>query len=158
MRVLSIYPGYGRCVVAVIEKNNGREKYIYSDCIETGTKTPFDERLSFVASECERLIQKHRPDALAMERLFFTSNQKTAMHVAEVRGGTFPAAEHSFALILALARHIARGDRVVKGGSFAKTGLTGVELKGKPLLFITRIKMVKSTTLIPITPKSLINI
>ena len=86
MRVLAIDPGYGRCGVAVIEKNNGMEKYIYSDCIETGTKTPFDERLSFVASECERLIQKHRPDALAMERLFFTSNQKTAMHVAEVRG------------------------------------------------------------------------
>lgn len=86
MRVLAIDPGYGRCGVAVIEKSDGKEKWIYSDCIETTAKTPFDERLSFVASEVKRLIQKFKPDALAMERLFFTSNQKTAMHVAEVRG------------------------------------------------------------------------
>ena len=86
MRVLSIDPGYGRCGVAVVEKESGKEKYIYSDCIETTAKRPFDERLAAVADECARLIEKFKPDALAMERLFFTSNQKTAMHVAEVRG------------------------------------------------------------------------
>jgi len=86
MRVLAIDPGYGRCGVALLEKESGKEKYIYSDCIETAAKIPFDARLLAVASECERLIQKFKPDALAMERLFFTSNQKTAMHVAEVRG------------------------------------------------------------------------
>lgn len=86
MRVLAIDPGYGRCGVAVLEKNDGKEKYIYSDCVETTAKTAFDERLNAVASECERLIKKFKPDALAMERLFFTTNQKTAMHVAEVRG------------------------------------------------------------------------
>lgn len=86
MRVISIDPGYGRCGVAILDKHNGKETYIYSDCIETTAKMPFDQRLTAVASECERLIQKHKPDALAMERLFFTSNQKTAMHVAEVRG------------------------------------------------------------------------
>ncbi len=86
MRVLAIDPGYGRCGVAVVEKNDGKEKLIYSDCVETSAKAAFDERLSFIASEAKRLIQKFKPDALAMERLFFTSNQKTAMHVAEVRG------------------------------------------------------------------------
>lgn len=86
MRVLAIDPGYGRCGVAVIEKNDGKETWIYSDCIETSAQTKFDERLNAVASECERLIKKFKPDALAMERLFFTSNQKTAMHVSEVRG------------------------------------------------------------------------
>ena len=59
---------------------------MYSDCILTSANVPFDARLSFVASECERLIQKFKPDALAMERLFFTSNQKTAMLVSEARG------------------------------------------------------------------------
>ncbi len=86
MRVLAIDPGYGRCGVAVIEKDGGKEKYIYSDCIETLATSPFDERLSTVADEVKRLIEKFKPDALAMERLFFTSNQKTAMQVSEVRG------------------------------------------------------------------------
>lgn len=93
MRVLAIDPGYGRCGVAVIEKGNGKESYIYSDCIETSASQAFEERLGVVADECARLIKKHKPDALAMERLFFTSNQKTAMHVAEVRGAILQVAQ-----------------------------------------------------------------
>ena len=86
MRVLAIDPGYGRCGVAIIEKESGKEKYIYSDCIETSAKIRFEERLEAVASEVGRLLKKFKPDALAMERLFLSTNQKTAMHVAEVRG------------------------------------------------------------------------
>lgn len=86
MRVLAIDPGFGRCGVAVLDKGDGKEAWVYSDCIETLASSPFEERLSTVADECARLIEKFKPDALAMERLFFTSNQKTAMQVAEVRG------------------------------------------------------------------------
>ena len=86
MKVIAIDPGYGRCGVAVIEKNDGKEKYVYSDCIETLASSPFDERLSVVANEIKRLMEKFKPDGLAMERLFLSTNQKTAMHVAEVRG------------------------------------------------------------------------
>ena len=86
MRVLAIDPGYGRCGVAVVEKIDGKEKYIYSDCVETPAKMPFDQRLLAVASECERLVKKFKPGSLAMERLFLSTNQKTVMHVAEVRG------------------------------------------------------------------------
>ena len=86
MRVLAIDPGYGRCGVAVLEKEKGKERLIYSDCIETSAKTGFPERLAYVADECLRLIKKHKPDAVALEKLYFTSNQKTAMRVAEVRG------------------------------------------------------------------------
>jgi len=92
MRVLAIDPGYGRCGVAVVEKENGKERWIYSDCIETNAKDGFVERLAQVVAECEQLIKKYKPDALAMERLFFTSNQKTAMQVAEVRGAILNAA------------------------------------------------------------------
>lgn len=92
MRVLAIDPGYGRCGVAVLDKNGGKETWVYSDCIETSSKAPFEERLTHVADECERLITKFKPDALAMEKLFFNSNQKTAMQVAEVRGAILHAA------------------------------------------------------------------
>ena len=86
MRVIAIDPGYGRCGVAFVEKNDGKERWIYSDCIETSAKDAFTERMAQVVAECERLIHLHAPYALAMERLFFTSNQKTAMQVSEVRG------------------------------------------------------------------------
>lgn len=97
MRVIAIDPGYGRCGVAIVEKKDGKEHWIYSDCIETSSKTAFPDRLAHVVSECERLMQLHKPDVLAMERLFFNTNQKTAMHVAEVRGAILRAA-HAYGI------------------------------------------------------------
>jgi len=95
MKVLAIDPGFGRCGVAVLEKNSGKETYIYSDCVETSAKTPFAERLAQVANEVERLIAIHCPDAVALERLFFNNNAKTAMQVAEVRGAILHAAQRA---------------------------------------------------------------
>lgn len=95
MRVLAIDPGYGRCGVAVLEKSSGKEKYLYSDCIETSSKARFEERLDAVVREIEQLIVKHRPDAVALEKLFFNQNRTTAMHVAEVRGAIIRSATAS---------------------------------------------------------------
>ncbi len=93
MKVLAIDPGYGRCGVAVVEKNGGaKEILLYSDCIETSAKTAFPDRLAAIASECARLMKEYAPDCVALERLFITKNQKTAMHVAEVRGALMGAA------------------------------------------------------------------
>lgn len=92
MRVLAIDPGYGRCGVALVEKTD-REQLIYSDCIETSPGASFPMRLASVVDEVARLIKKHAPSALAMESLFVTKNQKTAMHVAEVRGAIIYVAE-----------------------------------------------------------------
>ncbi len=94
MKVLAIDPGYGRCGVAVVEKNNGgKEVLIYSACIETSAKTEFAERLSQVAQECALLITEHDPDCVALEKLYFSNNQKTAMRVAEVRGALINTAQ-----------------------------------------------------------------
>ena len=95
MKVLAIDPGYGRCGVAVVEKNGGKEILLYSACIETSAKMEFPERLAAVAGECARLIKKHAPDCVAMEKLYFQSNQKTAMRVAEVRGAIIGVASNA---------------------------------------------------------------
>lgn len=86
MKVLGIDPGYGRCGVAVVEKTNNKEVLLYSACIETSAKEDFSARLMQIADECAHLIKEYAPDAVAMEKLFFSNNQKTAMQVAEVRG------------------------------------------------------------------------
>jgi crossover junction endodeoxyribonuclease RuvC len=93
MRILAIDPGYGRCGVAVLERNDGgKETLLYSDCIETSADAEFAERLGTVANECTRLSKKYKPDVVALEKLYFSTNQKTAMRVAEVRGALIQAA------------------------------------------------------------------
>jgi crossover junction endodeoxyribonuclease RuvC len=95
MKVLAIDPGFGRCGVAVLEKENGKERLIFSECIETSSKLPFPERLAAVVYECERVIEKEKPEQVSIEKLYFTTNQKTAMQVAEVRGALIAlAAQH----------------------------------------------------------------
>src|SRR3989338_3615652 len=93
MKVLAIDPGYGRCGGAVLERNAGeKEVLLYSDCIETSKTADFTVRLGAVAEECTRLAKKYKPDAVAIEKLYFSTNQKTAMRVAEVRGALIQVA------------------------------------------------------------------
>lgn len=92
MKVLGIDPGYGRCGMAIVEKEGGKERVIYSTCIETSERRTFPERLLEVVDACVALIEAYEPRALVLERLYFNSNQKTAMQVAEVRGALIYAA------------------------------------------------------------------
>lgn len=92
MKVLAIDPGYGRCGVAVVETTPRGEALLYSDCIETSGRDDFPERLGAVVAACMRVAREFAPDAVAIEKLYFTSNQKTAMRVAEVRGALIEAA------------------------------------------------------------------
>jgi crossover junction endodeoxyribonuclease RuvC len=92
MRVIGIDPGYGRCGVAVVDKESGKEKLVFSTCIETSATQEFPDRLAAVVRECEKLIREYKPDAIALEKLFITKNQKTAMRVAEARGALISAA------------------------------------------------------------------
>jgi crossover junction endodeoxyribonuclease RuvC len=87
MKVIAIDPGYERLGVAIVEKPKaGKEILLYSDCFRTNPKDAFEERLLQIGTEVERIIKKYSPDVLAIEQLFFNTNQKTAMNVAEVIG------------------------------------------------------------------------
>jgi crossover junction endodeoxyribonuclease RuvC len=92
MIVLGIDPGFGRIGTAIIHKGAGSEKLIFSDCIETDKNLDFAERLNVITEIITGIITKHQPDVIAIEKLFFTSNQKTAMRVAEVRGAIISTA------------------------------------------------------------------
>jgi crossover junction endodeoxyribonuclease RuvC len=85
-RVLAIDPGYDRCGVAVLEKILGKEVVVWSDCILTPRDGEFHERLAIVGMEVKRAMETYSPTHLAIESLFFNTNQKTALMVAEVRG------------------------------------------------------------------------
>ncbi len=88
MRILGIDPGFERLGVAILEKNKNdkREKVIFSKCFKTSAKLEFSERLNLIGEEVQKIIKKYKPEVLAIETLFLTTNQKTVMHVAEARG------------------------------------------------------------------------
>lgn len=86
MNVLAIDPGYERLGIAVLEGTTGKEELLYSDCFKTSATLPFQERLKLIGDETIRLIEKLKPSALAIEKLYFNTNQKTAIAVAEVIG------------------------------------------------------------------------
>ncbi len=86
MRVLGIDPGYDRMGVAIIEKQNGQEVVLFSGCLSTNPKDDFCDRLLSLGLDLEKIIKDWKPDALSTEKLFITTNQKTATNVAEVRG------------------------------------------------------------------------
>lgn len=92
MKILAIDPGYGRCGVAILERVNNKDILLHSDCIETSSKDEFPSRLATIMRECEILFDDHSPEEVILEKLFFKTNQKTAMHVAEVRGAIIAAA------------------------------------------------------------------
>lgn len=79
--VIAVDPGYDRVGIAVMEGN----ELIFSECF-VPPKGVFSDRLGEVFRHVSSVIKKWKPEALAIETLFFTKNQKTAIHVAEARG------------------------------------------------------------------------
>lgn len=87
MRIISIDPGYDRLGVSVMEKDTkGKEVVLFSDCFLTDKKDSLEKRILFLGQEVKSVIKKWSPTHMAIEKLFFTKNQTTAMKVAEVRG------------------------------------------------------------------------
>lgn len=100
MRVLAIDPGYDRAGVAIMEKEvSTKEILLFSDCIETDKKNPIHQRIFFILEELERILQTYKPEALAIEKLFFNKNIKTAIAVAETRGAIMYLAQKYRCLI-----------------------------------------------------------
>lgn len=86
MRILGIDPGIERLGIAVIERDSGKELFLFSECFKTSAKLSHFERLNLLGQEVARVIKEWQPHAMAIEKLFFETNTKTAMVVAEARG------------------------------------------------------------------------
>lgn len=82
MKILGIDPGYDRVGIAVIEN----KILLHSECFSTNPKEDFHLRLKGVGMRINKVILDYSPDVMAIESLFITKNQKTAMKVAEARG------------------------------------------------------------------------
>lgn len=91
MRVLGIDPGYDRLGLAVLEGDPSKPQHIWSECV-TPAKGRAEARLAAVYAAVSSAILQYHPDKVSLETLFFNTNKKTAIAVAESRGAILAAA------------------------------------------------------------------
>lgn len=86
MNILGIDPGYGTIGYGIIERERGNLKAIDYGVIQTPTNECLPVRLAMLDDALKKLMQKYKPDAVAVEELFFNTNITTGIKVAEARG------------------------------------------------------------------------
>ena len=92
MVICGIDPGFAIVGYGVLRyEGNGFAPLEYG-CVETGADAPFALRLLKIHDSLAELIERHRPQAVAVETLFFNKNAKTAIDVAQGRGAALLAA------------------------------------------------------------------
>lgn len=92
MIIIGIDPGYAIVGVGVVEYKGNKFRPIEYTAITTPAGMNTVDRLKKIYDEMTMLIDKHKPDSMAIEELFFNSNQKTAINVAQARGVILVAA------------------------------------------------------------------
>jgi crossover junction endodeoxyribonuclease RuvC len=87
VRVLGVDPGLTRCGVAVVDGGAGREvRCVAVDVVRTPVHAELAVRLLTVADVIEGWLDLHRPDVVAVERVFSQYNVRTAMGTAQAGG------------------------------------------------------------------------
>ena len=92
MFVLGIDPGVSRCGYGVVQRRGSKLAAVAGGVLTTPTTEPLPERLATLAEDLESLIAETRPDVVAVERVFFQTNARTAMSVGQASGLALAAA------------------------------------------------------------------
>lgn len=92
MRILGIDPGYGITGFALLE--TGMNSYQLRQCgvITTPAGMDFPKRLETIYLDMQEILRVHKPEAIAIEELFFGHNVTTGIGVAQARGVVLLAA------------------------------------------------------------------
>ena len=86
MRILGIDPGYAIVGYGAVESGGGRYRPLAYGAILTQAEDPFERRLEIIYDDLTEILQRWKPQAAAIEKLYFHTNQKTVIEVAEARG------------------------------------------------------------------------
>jgi crossover junction endodeoxyribonuclease RuvC len=115
MRVLGIDPGLTRCGLGVVEGTAGRPLTLVDvSVVRTASDAPVAARLLEIERGIEQVLDRHRPHAVAVERVFAQHNLRTVMGTAQVSGLALVAAERRG---LAVALHTPSEVKAAVSGS-----------------------------------------
>lgn len=95
MRILGIDPGYAIVGYGVVDYQKGRFTPVGLGAITTPADMPFSKRLLAIYRDMKEIFALYKPEAMAMEKLFFYTNKTTAIDVAQARGVILLSAEES---------------------------------------------------------------
>ena len=93
MLILGIDPGYAIVGFGLVDSQGQRQKLVACGAINTPAGVRLSARLWQIANDLEELIGRFKPDALAIEELFFNNNVTTGIGVAQARGVIIMTAE-----------------------------------------------------------------
>ena len=86
MRILGIDPGYGITGFGIVDADRGNCSLVGCGAITTPAGADFSARLEMIYEDMRALLEKTKPDAVAIEELFFGQNVTTGIGVAQSRG------------------------------------------------------------------------
>ncbi len=86
MLILGIDPGYAIVGYGLVEYQSNRFRTVDYGAITTPAGMEFPQRLEMIYREMQMLLSQYHPQAMAVEKLYFQNNQKTAIDVAQARG------------------------------------------------------------------------
>lgn len=87
MRVLGVDPGLTRCGLGVVDGTGGRQvRAVAYDVVRTPADLAVERRLLRVSEAVQEAVELHRPDVVAIERVFSQTNVRTVMGTAQASG------------------------------------------------------------------------
>ena len=90
MVILGIDPGFAIVGFGVLASEKGKQKLLSCGAVTTQAGLPLPTRLLQIENDMAQLFDTFRPDAMAIEELFFTNNVTTGIGVAQARGSSWP--------------------------------------------------------------------
>ncbi len=121
LRVLGVDPGLTRCGVGIVDVAPDRTATLVAvEVIRTSPEEALERRLLAIGAGIERLLDEHRPQVVALERVFAQQNLRTVMGVAQASG---------VALLVAARRGLPVGLHTPTEVKAALTGFGGADKK-----------------------------
>ncbi len=92
VRVLGVDPGLTRCGVGVVDVAHRVPTLVHVEVLRSGADEPIEQRLLRIGRGVEAAIELHRPERIALERVFAQDNVRSVMGVAQISGIVLRAA------------------------------------------------------------------
>lgn len=93
MIILGIDPGYAIVGYGLLQYQNNHFSVLDFGAITTDAGIKFNRRLEIIYDELTTIIEKYKPDAMSVEKVFYNSNAKTVIDVSQARGVIMLAAQ-----------------------------------------------------------------
>src|SRR5215203_2760256 len=95
MRIFGIDPGSERTGYGCIDSSGSRHVLVACGTLSAPPRTPFSERLLLIHSGLKTLLERHQPECVAVEDIFFARNVRSALKLGHARGIALLAASEA---------------------------------------------------------------